>query len=302
MKFSFPWLNKAKASPGRVGIAIENRGLTLAALDSAGDVMACDYMPMDSWDEIAPLLTSMVDQRDWHGMFASLVLPVGHYHLALSEAPAVQGDEMAQAVRWKIKDLLNYPVEEAVIDHFMLPDDAYRGRQKMLYAASISQQSLSQLVAMIEQSGLALGCVEITELALHNLQSRLPPERGGQALMYLADGLGLVNLVEEGAVYFTRGLEGAAGSGGDPLVLEIQRSLDYYESQMGKGIITQLHYLLGESEAPLGEFLSQNLGLNVGPLPVADLLSIAESAQGQVTPEQLVRFAVALGAAMGAAS
>ena len=46
----------------------------------------------------------------------STLLPASQYQLQLIEAPNVPEAEMKSAVRWRLKDFLEYPVESATID------------------------------------------------------------------------------------------------------------------------------------------------------------------------------------------
>jgi hypothetical protein len=46
----------------------------------------------------------------------SALLQPGDYQMQLVEAPSVPADELKAAVRWKLKDLLDYPVDAATID------------------------------------------------------------------------------------------------------------------------------------------------------------------------------------------
>ena len=45
------------------------------------------------------------------------------YQMQLVEAPSVPREEMRSAVRWKLKDLLDYPVDAATIDVADVPTD-----------------------------------------------------------------------------------------------------------------------------------------------------------------------------------
>jgi MSHA biogenesis protein MshI len=226
-------------------------------------------------------LQGLVEQQGWNGVPCSLVLHPLYYQVLLTEKPAVAADELLDAVRWQIKDLLDFSVEQAVIDFFPLPDDAYRGRKSMLYAVAMRKTSLEAIVAPVEASGLALGCVEIAELALHKFAIEVPAGRGGSAFVHMLESEGFINLLEQGSIYLSRSLDvGLAafrdvGNSGelDNLLLEIQRSLDFYESQLGKGIIANLYYSPASEEmAPVATHLANLLGLDVQPLDLSRYL------------------------------
>lgn len=302
MALTIPWLNSAKSRAGRVSVAMGPDGLALAHITSAGRLAFCAFYEQQG--DPARLLADAVAEQDWQGLPCSVVLHPVYYQLLLSERPEVQGSELSSAVRWKVKELLDFPLEEAAIEYFLLPDDAYRGRQKMLYAAALRKATLQGLVEPVEASGLAVDTVEVTELALHNLVARLPAEAGGLALLQLHEGEGFINLVDDGAIYLTRrldfGLAGFNRTGDntqflDTLYLEIQRSLDFFESQLGKGIITRLYYSPGLDEvSAIGEFLTAQLGMHVARLDITALQLV----EGEMS-ESMIRCASAIGAALG---
>lgn len=301
MAISIPWLQKRKAKTGRVGLAVGPDGLAAAHINADGKLAFCQFL--ESVGDTAERLAQLVDEQGWEGVPCSVVLHPVYYQLLLADSPQVESAEVSAALRWKIKDLLDFPIEDAAIAHFLLPEDAYRGRQKKLYAGVLRKTSLQSLVEPVEISGLQVDCIEVSELALHNIISRLPQAGGGIAMMQLHEGEGFINLVEDGAVYLTRrldiGLEKYNANADntvffDSLFLEVQRSLDFYESQLGKGIITRLFYSPGlEHTAAIGEFLSRQLGIDVSPLDLSPL-GFVEDESGQQA-----RCSSAIGAALG---
>lgn len=303
MAISIPWLKKSSASSGRLGISVGPDGLAIVFINRRGELAFYQFYgePGDSQE----LLSNLVDEHDWHDIPCSLVLHPIYYQLLLTESPAVEDAELQTAVRWKIKELLDFPLEEAAIEYFLLPEDAYRGRQKMLYAAVLRKLTLKSLVEPVEAAGLNVDCVEITELALHNIVSRFPADTGGTAVIQLNESDGFINLLEGGAMYLCRRLDIGLDqffSGSDPqgfydsLLLAIQRSLDYYESQLGKGIITTIYFSpCSSTMQPIIDFVESQLGLTVAVLPLTKLELMADCESGD---EQLSRCVSAIGAAM----
>lgn len=302
MAINIPWISKQRSNAGRIGLGIGPDGLSVAQVNGAGELVYCAFH--DRPGDTSDLLIELQREHEWGAIPCSIVLHPVYYKLLLAEQPAVEKEELSAALRWKLKDLLDYPLEEAAIEYFLLPEDAYRGRQSMVYAAALRKSTLLSLVDPVEECGLKVDCVEIAELAIHSLIARLPSDVGGIACVQLHEGEGFINLVEDGAVYLSRrldiGLDAFSPDGDntqffDALYLEIQRSLDFYESQLGKGIITQLLYSPGlPATAPIGEFLSLQLGLNVAALDFSPLAHSALNCQ----PEML-RCASAVGAALG---
>jgi MSHA biogenesis protein MshI len=300
---SIPWFKKSSANAGRLGISVGPDGLAIAFINRSGELAFYQFYgePGDSQQ----LLADLVVEHSWQNTPCSLVLHPIYYQLLLTESPAVEASELQTAVRWKVKELLDFPLEEAAIEYFLLPDDAYRGRQKMLYAAVLRKSTLKSLVEPVEAAGLNVDCVEITELALHNIVSRFPADTGGLAVIQLNESDGFINLLEGGEIYLCRRLDVGLDqyfSGNDPqvfydaLLLTIQRSLDYYESQLGKGIITTIYFSpCSSTMQPVIDFVESQLGLTVAALPLTQLDIMSECESGD---EELSRCVSAIGAAM----
>lgn len=232
-----------------------------------------------------------------------------YYNLLLVDAPDVPDQELREAVRWKVKDLIAQPLEQMVMDAFRLPTDAYRGRMNMLYVAVVERAMIQDIVGLCDSSDLDLCGITINELSMAAMARHMDAlsERGA-AFLYLNGEGGTINLVENGALYLTRTIE--LGSGGgvfsgniefqqdpvDNLALDVQRSLDYYESQIGKSGITAL-YLVSDSQQQNSwcEGLSERLPIAAQQFALTDNLIHAES-QAAMDGGLL---APALGAALG---
>src|SRR5690606_2176594 len=102
----------------------------------------------------------------------------------------------------------------------------------------------------VEQAGLELDAIDIPELALLNLSALHSDDHNGLAFIDFREGGSTLNLSKGGAVHLTRHLSTVIAPDStrsrewdslrERLVLEIQRSLDYFESQMGQGQIARL--------------------------------------------------------------
>ena len=300
MKFRFPWQGKSGLANGRLGVAIGPDGMMVAHVDSNQDLAFCKWFAHAEDNE--QVLSHLVDKQGWKDVPCSLVLHPLYYKLMQAEAPEVEQSEMADAVRWRLKELLDFPVEDAAIEYFMLPEDAYRGRQKVLYAAALRKDALQNLVDPMQSCGLNIDCIEISELALNNLVCRIPAERGGFAVLQLQETGGYISMVEDGQIYLCRRFEiglnkFSEGESSvqtlDALLLEIQRSLDFYDSQLGKGAISKIYYpALPGTNVDIGEYLSGQLfGMGIEELNL--------SQAGLTADSDSALCAVAVGAALG---
>ena len=169
------FFSKKKKSSGRVGVVINPQTLALAHLEERGGdpwLLHCRQLPMESEQDVTKALANLVKEYELEGEQCSYVLNPADYNLHLVEAPNVEAKELRAAVRWKINDLLDMKVEDAAIDVFRVPQDAYRSRD-MLYVVASMKSRIKRIVDRVNDSGLKLAVIDIPELVMQNLSNRL---------------------------------------------------------------------------------------------------------------------------------
>lgn len=297
-------------------------GATLALCPSASGVAAAAVsrpagaQPVLEWaafvagsrDSRGDALGSAVRAHAERAQVTSL-LPLDAYNLLLVEAPDVPVEERRQAVRWRVKDLIDFPIEDAVVDVFDVPP-AKGGRAGMLYAVVARKAEVRAVIDEIETQELSLLTVDIPELAIRNLASLVAEDVGGVAFLYLEDDRGLITLTRQGTLYLSRRFDGGsrrlleAGTGEvtaahegllDSVVIEIQRSLDYYESQFAQPPVQGV--VIAPLPAPLAgidAYLGSQLGV---PVRVLELDQLIDSA-AELADADAAHCLTAVGAAL----
>ena len=172
----------------------------------------------------------------------NLVLAPEMYSLALLERPAVDDEELVDAVRWLLQDQVDFSVETALLDVFELPRAAARDR-RMVYAAALPADFVGAIVEKVRAARLNVASVDITELALRNLSYYCFPEADQNVgLLRLTANNGLINISRGDELFLTRRVKGVPevfdeehwDAFREALLLQVQRSIDYYESAMGQ--------------------------------------------------------------------
>ena len=245
------WMQKAYAwasaiSPGRVGRAclyFSGGGVASAALEVEDDRLKVRLRadPVTSLAEAGQMLAEQ-DRTLKLGRACNLVLAPELYSTQLIERPNVADDELIEAVRWKLKDQIDFPVEHAALDVFPLPESAGR-HQDMVFAVCLPQDMLRGLVEAVDKVGLGITSIDISELALRNLSWHcFPMADQSVALLRLTSNSGLINVCRSEDLFLSRRLSGVPTDLSDAawlefrdqLLLQVQRSLDYYQSAMGQ--------------------------------------------------------------------
>jgi len=165
------------------------------------------------------------------------------------EKPEVDETEMIQAVTWKIKDLINYDVASAVVDSYPMPVSSKNNQQQVGVVAA-RETVIRNYVDGIKSCGMELVALDVPELARSNLQTVHNSTEQSMALLGLTRSNGMLSIYQDSDLYVNRDfligidqLEQATAedeSVFDSLLLELQRSLDYFESYYGMGTVQNL--------------------------------------------------------------
>lgn len=251
----------------------------------------------EAGDLTAENLETLVDRNEAKGASCVLTLEPGAYSLFQVERPAVGADELRAAARWKIKDLLDYSLEEAVLDVFDVPPRAQGQESGSIYVAAAHAPSLWPRVDAIHEADLELERIDIAELSLRNIAYRVSEADEATALIHLGRHRGMVAIVRGQTLFLARSLGHgfdtlSAGGGGDDsgelgfadadpgfeaIALEVQRTADYYDSYFGQAGVRRIRIVPGlPSLEGLASHLSENLALDTQLVPFEELGALAE--------------------------
>jgi MSHA biogenesis protein MshI len=255
---------------------------------------------LDGDRDLEQLVQERISDR---GASVTLVMPDEQYELLLVEAPRVEPSELRAAVRWKVRNLIDFHIDDAVIDVFEIPGQNNRPQgQAMMYAVAARARSVREYIDAIEGADRNLQVIDIAEMALRNLAAQLEEDIRGVATLYLAEDHGIITITRQGSLYLSRrlatgtdDLEGPVGASHEQIALEVQRSLDYYDSHFGQPPVAALAVLPGfEGHSDLVDGLRGNLSIDV-------LAYRAENVVDCDTPlpdEGAAEFLLALGGAL----
>ena len=275
---SFPRLQALFANPkggeGWLAARIRADELILAhAARTAADrpvVTLCESFP----------LTEFKAAGRFNRYSVSCLLNAEEYQLFSSDVPAVPKDEMKQAARWKIKDLIDYGIEEATVDLLDVPGGKDgKGRSLMVVAAR--NAIIREKIRRFSKMGLPLSAIDIPEVAQRNIATLMEKGDQGIAMLSISEEGGLLTFSCKGELYFTRRIDAALkleeGEEGkrqlERITLELQRSLDFFDRQYHAIPVPRLILAPFPGAAEMMEYLSANLYV---PVQMADLNELFE--------------------------
>lgn len=267
----------AGRSHGGRRVFLEIRPDGIAWATSAGEAAFIECSSARREQELA----AAVDEHGWAGARATLVLPLDQYQVFQLERPeGVEQSELGDALKWKLKDFLDFSPSDAVSDVFPFPEDASRGRGDLVNVVAARKSLVRDLVDLVNASGLELFSIDIAELALSHLVARLDENQRGAALVHMRGRYGQMVVGKGSTLYLSRRLDVSVDDLHDAsqqenavqsLALEMQRSLDYYESQLGQVPPAKIRFVTRDTSLPLSSMLGSYLAGGVEALDWSDL-------------------------------
>lgn len=252
--------------------------------------------PLDAGQSPAVVLAELLDNAKQP---LNLLLPPDQYQLLLVEAPPVPASEMRQAVRWRLGSLIDFDPRDAMVDVLSIPGQRNRG-QNMIYVVVAAIERLRHTLATLP-GGSSVHSIDITDMALRNLAARVEDDQRGLATLYLGQQRGLLTITHQGNLHLSRRLDFGnedidlnSAETFEQIALEIQRSLDYYDSHFDNPPVAALALLPCLGQQALLSSLDDQLDLRVYPLAAEHLLETSTGLPGHYSAELMLAIGAAL--------
>ncbi len=265
----FSFLKRKQDQDKCLGVGFHRDGisLALASRNRQNEIVLehLEYRSISDTESIPGEIRRMVSELGLKGVPTVFVMDHMHYSLLQVEVPEVSSEELKNAVRWRIKDLIDFHIDDAVIDLIMLPQSKRAGSPKLMYVVAARSTYVQDTVQHLESSGLPIKAIDVAELALRNMTFADADENRAEAMLYLSRNLSLIEVCDNGCLFLSRHINldtsrlNAEQDEGrtelmDMLSLEVQRSMDYFESQFAYGAASKLH-MVAENQATVDEFI-----------------------------------------------
>jgi MSHA biogenesis protein MshI len=221
------------------------------------------------------LLDRLAREADIRSLPLTALLDQDAYQTVLIEAPKVPDDELPGALRWKVKDLINFHIDDAVLDHLTVPGRA--GQPASLYVVAAQAPAVRELARPYHQADLPLAAIDVRETAQRNLCVRLAPEDYAVAMLHFDGELGLLTFTFGDDLVLSRRIESRGASGDflfDRVAMEVQRSVDYFERQFSWLPLAKIHLAPMPDSALLARKLGEYLPVGCEVLDLGRLFDL----------------------------
>ncbi len=274
--------NRKNSGSAAIGVHSGPSGTAVAMIEGATSerprVAQCDFL---SADDMA--LSAFCKDRNLRQSSLVDVLSPENYNLIHVEVQNVKKDEQRETARWQVRELLDYPAEDAVIDITEVPVVGAENKTKT-YAIAAPKNYLKDRVQLFKQLELNLKAIDIPEFVLRNLLELYQEETRGLCLLWIKPDSTLLIITRGETLYFSRLItvgmtqllsEDSTGSDEEPIseslqmlldtvVLEIQRSIDYCEGNFRLPPVPKiLVAMCGEESQDILDYLDRYLQADV---------------------------------------
>lgn len=210
-----------------------------------------------------------------------LVLSAERYQLIQLDKPVVPEAEMLQALPWLARELTSVAVDDMLLDYLDLPEQASQQSARINVVVT-ARSSLQELCRELQRRKVQIVNIQPEEWLPRNL---LPIQNAAVMLIVHQPGQELMlQIIRQGTLYFSRRLRGfnridqygiAELSQGmlDNLLLEVQRSLDYFEGQLRQAPVKEILFQIASGELPaIVKYFADNGFVQVRALDLTALM------------------------------
>jgi len=303
------WFSKKKTQPGWMVVSADSDAIRLAHIERpALGKPRVDHWAIVKRDEHdgAELQQAAKEHELGRYRCAALLHPA-EYQFLMVDAPNVPREELKAAIRWRVKDLLDYHIDDATMDVLDIPvDKNLPGKSHYMYAVAAKSEIVRGEVAQFERADIALQVIDIVETAQRNIAQLYETANRGIGMLTFDGSGGMFTLSFEGELYLARRLDVAWSqlvsaaetqrqAYFERIAVELQRSLDHFERQYQNITLSEL--LLGPIPEDIGliPFLRSQLYLPLRQINLADAL---EFVGAELDIEQQWQLFHVLGAAL----
>lgn len=262
-------------SSGRIDVAEIQRRTDARPALSDWNSLALDGSELDALKRLRPRL---------HGRCTTL-LGHGQYQMLQVEAPQVSAEERRDALRWRVKEMVDFPVEAAGVDVLDIPAKQ-GGRPAQVFAVLASHAFLTPRIRLFQDAKIPLEAIDVPELAQRNVAALFEEENRGLALLAFDEDGGRLTFTYGGELYAMRHIDvtslDLAAPGGDApggiferVLLDVQRSLDNFDRNFSFITLARLLVAPVPGASTFVEYLKGNLYQPVALLNLAEGLDLA---------------------------
>jgi MSHA biogenesis protein MshI len=244
-----------KSSPLNIAVCLDDKSYSIAAIENKHQLVFSHRRVFREThpQSIAKSLEEDVQHFNLLAQECQLILLPGQYQLILMDAMNVPESELAKALRWSLKGLSDYELDDVALDAFLVPslDD-----QKKAFVTLTPLSTLNEKRHLFESAFLDITKVTIAEMAIKNLMNLILPHNEKTKdtpviVISLYNNFRKLHLMCNGVFFLVRELTPSQQTASDEpiemtnILFEMERSIDYCVNKLNLPEPQQLFFTPG---------------------------------------------------------
>lgn len=297
--------------PGWIGCAPQGAQSSLALVQRAdGQRPQVRWVASAQWSKPGETLRQLKRGRALHRHRRVALLESTQYQCLSLDAPSdLPREEWRAAVRWQLKDSVDFPVESAAVDVLHVPEGTSYRPQPQLIVVAAPATAVQPLMQQALQAKAPWDAIDIAETALRNLSALCEPTGRAQALLHSEGDHATLVVTHQGELLFARRMDIALEplthaedatrlAAFDHAVLQLQRTLDGFERSFGQVTLARLLVAPMPGQQAFIDHLAPLLYVPVEALDLGSIVDLAGLAPGAAEAAAIHPFVCAIGAAL----
>lgn len=306
--------SKNKKASGHMAVCLHADGIFSASVKRSDkglpNIEWINFVPLKTSSAIDDMLEALAKNADADRYTCSNLLVKDEYQLSLLDAPNTPQSEWKAAIRWQLRDVLDYSVTDATVDVIRIPSEEDGiGQTPSVYAVAARNKLIKERQDLFGAAKMPLTVIDIPEMAQRNIASLLEPSERALALLSFDAQGGLLTISYSGELYLARRIEISTlqllhsreekkSELYERLTVDLQRTLDHFERQFRHIVLGKM--VLGPMEglaADMQSYLSSGLQVPVETLSLDRIFNI-DSVPELKQADAQQRYFLTLGAAL----
>ena len=281
--------SKSNKTSVTVGVSVCASELHIVAIERSGDAVSLNSVSSIPYDQHQPLkqqLSAALSPFAKSTCNVSIVLSQHMYHMVQVDKPEMAEEDITTALPWTLGELVPYDSGNMVLDYVDYPVKSRTGGQKINVFAAEKSSLAAVAASMAKKKDKQLTHIHTKEV----LATEMVPNDDYARLLIIQEPNSepFLMIVRSQAIWLARRLRGFVSKVNeqtdlsqlsDTLGLEIQRSMDFYESQLKQPPLKEILFKTQFDCVPVIERLKpfQPVAMNVftSQLNLADVVEPA---------------------------
>lgn len=256
------------------------RIVKIKKLETGYECFKNEEYPIESPDKLGRLLSLIIEDFELENVRTGIVINNNKTESAQIELSELPVADISASLPWQVKELISIPPQDMICDYIEMNIQPL-GQTSKAQVMATSRAYLDSIIQPFHKSNAEILVITTEQFVLAKMQSSVDT---AQLLFVQHKGTDAILLIlKNQQICFARKIRGAdtvinmspeqiLNGGSDTIAIEIQRSMDYYESQLKQPPIKNvLVAIAGNNEAIVVEALNSVLPVKTLQLPLVQL-------------------------------